>query len=549
MYLTGKIKTLNNTGSPDFNICGQATSSLSLTNLKFKLGIGRDSSTYNIINTSDLSSIGSLSPITYNFGIYDIIFQSFAMNTVNGVFQIKLDVFLASTTTIVSWEKFYLFLEIGKTGYQSFSNTFELYNYDIGNSTSIAGIVDIGAQPFEIILTNNTNNLDSFGIQTRVGSSFIGLRKPFTNQVHFYSMIGTQGSISYYSNGLPIGSGINGTIISEENIVIDQIVTLNSTNCTSENMIYKFNWFPVFKSYYENSSNCNTECANNVSDTIVSYLFDATTTTIGSINGVLCYPSQFMTNEIDINIYNYKSEIIASNSDIVNLTYAAWLADNTQFLNPTDFSFIPSDIGDNLIQIVNKYYSGSILLFSCTYTYNLSTCNWWTVEVNEACQDYTISNCSTTLLTLNIKLLGDDKTFSTITTQVIDPMDNTVISFSTDGVYLLEFVQTISSTTTTQYYSLPIYCNLQSCILNYLNETLCTDIIDNCIPKALDNFHSLIINAHSFFLLINEEENFNYIYLSISSEKIDELYTIKTFIDRFDSYCKSSGSVCLPCNK
>src|SRR5574343_1986505 len=168
MFLTGHILSPNNTGNPDYNICGQASSVVDFSNLRFKLGISKDgSSQTTLINVPDLSAPGLIVPSTTNYGDYDIYFGGFggggSFDPLSGLFTIELNVYKAGTTTQVTWEKFNAHLEISKTGYQSFINTFEFYNYDVGNE---AGIGITGNKDFDIYLVNNTNNIDVNGTQT-----------------------------------------------------------------------------------------------------------------------------------------------------------------------------------------------------------------------------------------------------------------------------------------------------------------------------------------------------------------------------------------------
>lgn len=556
MFLTGKIKTLTSTGSPDYIICSQATSLLSLTNLNFKLSINKNGGTVQeLVNTTDLSTISGLSFDTFTYGDFDIEFNNFTIDTVTSTFQAKINIFDKGTTNVVTWEKFNLFLEISKTGYQSFRNTFELYNYDVGNATSISNVTDTnGNEDFEIILINNINNLDGYGLQTKAASNLLLLRHPFTKEVYFYNMIGTQGNISYYYEGNIVGEGDKGHLINESNTFIEQTISLTNDSCTSGKMCLEKVWYPKLVTSYLSANTCE-DCTNNLANTTISYYLDATLTSTYSINGTKYFLSEFMTNKIFISVLNYKSEVIEDDEYTEQVTLAQWVLDNTQFLDPVDLVFVPSEIGENIININSVYQytknsdSSVVKLFECVKIYNLPTCNWWTIKANELCGSYTINNCSSRTLILILQLLDENKVFQDISTNTINSFENLDLSFSTDGIYMLKISYTESLTTTTIYYSLPVYCNLQNCILKYTKETLCKSIENNCIPKSHYNFNGLVINAHSYFLLLNKELNDNFIYQTISTSKLEELYTLKTFLDRFEGYCEDSNSVCLPCNE
>lgn len=554
MLLTAKIKTLVSTGSPDYNICSQATSALSFTNMSFKMAIGKNSSTTNIlVNTTDLSTISGLSFITYTYGNYDIRFNTFVIDTATSTLQTEIQIFYTGTSDIVTWERFNIFIEISKAGYQSFKNTFELYNYDVGNCSGIGGLVDtIGNDSFEIILTNNSNNLDIYGRQTKTGSSLLILRRPFSDDIFIYNMIGTQGYITYLVNSILIGSGDSCKLISsDDNLVTQNILLFNDEDCETDLMCLHKIWFYNLVTSFNSANTCNN-CTNNISNTTASYYIDASLVSVFKIGGVPHFLYEFMDNTITIDVLNYKSEVIENDEYTETVTYSLWTADDTQFLNPVDLVFVPSEIGDNILVFTNlfNYIIGAgpdtIDLNKCIITYDLPTCNWWTIESKEDCQQYLFTNCKNSGTSVTIQLLNNDKTFTDISTTSVGAFSTLDLSFEVDGIYLVK----VQSGGESQYYSLPIFCSLQSCILNFLDKIICNrPSLINCKEEDHYNFNALIANAHTYFLLLNQELNYNYIYSTISADKVEELYTLKTFIDRFAEYCEASDSPCLPCNK
>jgi hypothetical protein len=146
---------------------------------------------------------------------------------------------------------------------------------------------------------------------------------------------------------------------------------------------------------------------------------------------------------------------------------------------------------------------------------------------------------------VTLQKMNDDKSFSDLLTVTVGDFESTDITLTTDGIYVIKIVKGM----TTEYYTLPSFCILESCLLANLNKVLCNKIDStNCNTEDHYNFNALLIMSHSFFLLLSKEMNYNYIYSSINSDKIEELYTLKTFIDRFDEYCGNSETPCVPCN-
>lgn len=551
MLLTSKLKTLNNTGAPDYTICGQATSNLDLTNLSLKLAVGKnDSPSYTIVDTSDLSTyVAAGLPVTYTFGNYDIKVTSFVTNNANSAFQLKIEVFFTGTTDVVTWERFNLFMWVSKTGYQPFHNVFELYNYDLGNSLTIPGFVDTTDNTdFEVALVNNTDNLDAYGIQTKPGSKLMVIRRPFTNEIHMYNMLGTQGDKSYSNANGVIGTGDHAVYKEEGDELITQRIDLAASYCESSEMAFKKVWWPVVNTGYSSNDTCD-ECTNDIATTEATYSIDATTLSVFKLHGTPVFLTEFMDHKIVIEIINYLSEIMEDEEYIENLTYAAWVADPTQFLNPVSFAFVPDEVGENVIKFTNLFFYDTtvdIKLMECVTNYKLETCHWWTITAKEACGQYTIQNCSADGITLTIQMMNSDKTWTDLSTTPIAAAASLDITLSTDGIYMLKVVKGVD----TEYYSLPSFCALTSCITTALNKVLCNKIDDeNCKEEDHYNFNALIIQAHGYFLMLNKEMGGTYIYGSIDAAKLDELYTLKTFIDRFEEYCGDSDSPCVTCNQ
>lgn len=553
MLLTAKIKTLTDTGAPDYNICGQASSALSFTNMIFKMSISKSGGvTQSLVNTIDLSTVSGLIFATYTYGSYDIRFNSFVIDTVTSTLQTDIQVFYTGTTNVVTWEKFNVFIEVSKTGYQPFLNTFEFYNYDVGNIQAVVGLTDtIGNEDFEIILTNNTNNLDIYNRQTKTGSSLLVLRRPFTNEIHAYNMIGSQGLISYDTINGNIGGGNSCIVIDGEDLIVNQTITLfNSESCSTGKMCLSKVWFYNLTTSYNSVETCDG-CTNNLSETTASYSIDASLVSVYKIGGVPFFLYEFMNNKIIIEILNYKSEIIESDEFPETVTYALWIANPSSFLNPVDLVFVPSEIGDNILKFTNYFnYEDTgiyIELYICTTVYDLPTCNWWTIESKEDCREYVFTNCRSIDTIVTVQLLDSNKVFQDISTVTVTGFDTLDLSFATDGIYM---IKVLISGSEYKYYSLPIYCLLQTCYLSFLDKVLCNKVsLENCNEVDHYNFNAFLINSHTYFLLLNQEFNYNYIYDTISADKVLELYTLKTFIDRFAEYCEASDSPCIPCSQ
>lgn len=550
MLLTGKINTVALNGGV---LCGEPLVNLSLTNIAFRLSLSKaGSSPIELINTADLSTLNvGLLPYGINtFGDYDINFTSFAYDVATSTFQLDIKVYYLGTTDVVTWERFNLVLEMSKTGYQSYKNVFEFYNYDVGNVAGTVGLVDTtGNEDFNLVLIENAGNVDSYGIQQKVFSNFLTLRRPFSDEIYFYNLVGTQGGIAFSTTEGQIGSGNSGNVCATDNLLIEQTISLPTDTCTTEKMAAKKNWKPDFYTSYVSDSSCSEESINNLVGGTAKYYFDASTTSVFKINGINRFLTEFMEDRIVLNVKNYLSEITDTDEFASTLTYALWTSTPASFLTPVEWMFNINTLGTNTLEFINSYYYAAvsdIVLLEDTKPYVFNGCSFYTIEATETCGIYTIKNCGVNTLTVVTKKMDSTKTF-------VQVFNNTILATESlnltlvDGVYSLEF--TSADFVGTQYFTLPVFCALTTCFLEKLKETLCTPPSEtNCENHNHYMFNAFVIDYHTFILLLSEEVNFNYIYSTITAAKIEELYTIQNFIDRLAEYCGDNTTSCKTCN-
>lgn len=565
MFLSGHLYSPNNTGMPDYNICGQASSVLSFANISFKLGISKDGSVETtLINLSDLSTPGVIAPSTITYGNYDIYFGGFNGANVDplaGAFKVELDVYETGTTNRVTWEKFNVSLQVAKAGYQSFVNSFEFYNYDVGNEPSFTMS---GNKDFDIYLVENANNLDINGNQTKAFSSLVALRRPFTNEVYFYNMVGTQGSIAYYKGLIGIGNGAKGVICNEDTLIITEKISLpNGETCSADLNVNSQQWVPTLNTSNSCPASCG-DCVNDLAQVTINYYLDFTNVSPVNINGEITFVTQYLIDAINIDVYDCDGNTIQSFTDSINPDYATWFASPAFYLIPIQQNFIPSAIGDNVIKVCNKYTAGLDAppigappvddtffdIYTCCQTMTLPTCHWWTVSKGDLdCGQYIFNNCSASPVTIEVQQLQDDGSFITISTNLVGAFSDLPIEFQTDGVYVIKVPDGVNpdDSPAYKYYTLPVFCAIQSCFLNMINAVICKQPNGKCTEDDFYNFNSFIINFHSFMMVLNSEMNFNYLYTTLTDDKIKELGTINDYIKRLAEYCTPIDSKCLPC--
>lgn len=543
----------NNTGAPDYNICGQAASVIDQTNLKLVLNLSDGNTTSLIFSTTDLST-ASLTPALYTFGDLDLDVIGSGIDAISGLFYIDINFYHTGTTDVTTCDKIFMSINVEKSGYQSYNNVIQLYGYDVGNDTTLGYL---GNTDFNIHLINNTNNLDIYGRQTKAFSKFAVLRQPFTDNVYFYNLVGTQGTIVYKnSTGVQIGTGQYGLICvpltscDTNEITIEQTIQVVDIDCVlldtciSEITDTTKVWLPKVSNTSSCSEACN-DCINDISEVTVSNTIDYLLVTPFNINNVLSFLTEYMTETVEFKLFDFQNIEIDSQITTLTVPYASWILDPAVYLVPTTFVITTPPLGDVKVTIEHKYVCDDTVL-SCTETIAFPVCHWWSVNKGIECGDYLVNNCSFDTISVVLQKLNNDKVFEDILTITINPSSTETISLQADGIYMLK-VPSRDIVDAFEYYSLPSFCNVEACWLNYLNNVICNKPTDECKIPDHYKFNAFLINAHTFFMMLNEEMNFSFIYNSISDERLNNLYTLDSFITRFNEYCNPADSPCIPC--
>lgn len=561
MKFTTHLFSPNNTGSPDYNICGQASSIIAMVNTTLVITISDGITSQNLITTSNLA--GGLSPVygTYTFGDLDINFSNLVVNTGTGSICATMDFFKTGTTDVCTWRKIYVSISVSKVGYQPYNNVIQMYGYDIGNDFTL-GIS--GNTDFDIYLINNTNNLDINGKQTKAFSKFAILRQPFTKNVYFYNLVGTQGTITYYNTvgSVTIGSGAYGTTCVDTNacnnndISIKQRIQVFGVDCSvldtceTTNVSATTIWLPVVTSTNTCPEACN-DCINDIATTTASVTVDYTLVTPFNIDNTTQFLSSYLIQKIDFRLLDFQgTDILDSLGNIYTIDYATWLATPAVTLVPITFDIVTPPLGDCTLDISSTFNDATdslTPLIACDLSFPITVCHWWTVAKGDDCGKYIFNNCSSTNISIVLQQMQDDKSFADILTIVVPAFSNQSIDLQADGVYLIK-VPSRDIIDTFEYYSITNFCRFESCWLTFLNKVLCATPTTDCTLDDHYKFNVFLINAHTFFMALNEEYNFSFIYTSISDEKIEDLYTLSSFITRFNEYCNPADDSCIPCN-
>lgn len=542
MLISLNLKTPNNTGAPDYNICGQAASILNFTNTACHIQV----SGVTIFNVADLSSIFIVpsGPI----GTTGLSISSFTKNIGTGTLTLGID-------GLNVWEEADYTVRLSKTGYRGYENTFKMFGYDLGTGLTT------GNPLFNIYLVADANNLDIDGYQSKAFSNCISYRKPFTNKVYIYNMVGTSGTISYnnISTGENLGGGQSCIVCSIIGINIKQTISVSNKYCVITDICNSSIsdvpsiWYPsVNKSVYSQLG-CNGECTSNMDQQSIELNFQYSDVTIYYINGNpewIFSPSTppSLYQQVIFEVYDYNGALINTQTFDTTLLYSNYIS-NPSSIIPTVFNFLMTTFGDVVVKIkyqiiiltIDSPDEEDTVIVECIKTQIYDSCNFWKVENGEICGQFIINNCSMKELNVVISQMQDDKSFITLSNEELNELSSITIGLDSDGVYQfsVEYIDS-EGNNKTEIYLITNYCTFKECYFIYLKKVMCGDICEKCNKTNFYDFNSFMLNAQVFLALLNNEYAFNYFYTAINTNKIEELYTIKQFADRLNEYCSNT---------
>lgn len=532
MILKFNILSPNNTGAPDYNICGQGASVINNTNLSVSLKLNG----FNLFSTNNLST-ATIPSTPFTVGTKTITL--FTYSSITG-FVIRV-----AEPQLIGIENV-LDVTLNKTGYQSFNNTFKLYNYDIGGT---------GNPNFDFYLINNTNNLDLNGSQTKAFSAFTIIRKPFTNDAYYYNLVGTQGVITYKDITTtlnPLSIGQNGVVCNDTAINISQTITVNDIYanildiCSTSKISQFLIWKPIITTTVTCNPSCNDNCSSNLGDGTYQIFIDITNLSCINVDIKSVYLYNYDPNIfINTKVYDYQGIEISNTSTNITLTECGVLCAQSPIV--LTLPILPT-LGDILIEtdfVVTDGTTNNII--DCSYSTPVPLCYPYSITETNNCGEYIVNNCSFIDTILTIKQLQEDKSFLVIAQIPIIALSNITTILQTDGVYLFE-TPNINGIDTDSYVIINS-CDFKTCLFTFLSTFVCNKKQCTCgvdIKKYYD-FNAFILNAHTYFALLNEEYNFNYIYNAITDSKINDLFTIKQYLDNLATYCQKDCSPC-KCN-
>lgn len=530
MRLRFQILSPTNTGTPDYIICGQVSSNVVLTGTGLEVGI--DSTP--IISTTNLG--------TYTFPVGTITTTNgYVISNIQRVntYFIEMDIAMTMAQVVD------MSITATRAGYLSYNNVFKLFGYDLGNNPNA---LNGQAQPItynpnmDIYLIAEANNVVN-GIQTKAFSAFTEYRKPFTDDIYIYSLSSTQGKIKYIDNTnatiLSVGNGYftrKATVDIQQNVELWDYVNNVYTLISSCNSAFIHEPSKTFIPSYEVTHKCKDMCGVNScsvsteSTNIASVFIDYANVSTFYINDTLSY--SYADQIIEYNLIDFTGNVIQEQD------YSFTFTDPTTYVY--DFSLYNFDNfripekGDFILQVK----IGSAGIYECIKNIKVSSCNWFEIEQTN-CNEYTAVNNSFEDLTLTVSKLVN-KVFVVQDTKPFTKLGTVSNVLIVDGVYKL-------STTRNGVESSFIiinYCNIKNCLHKYINNILCPEDCGCAENKAVTDFNSTVVLAMTFFNMINEEYNYNFLYTTLDADKLNSLFNIDLVITKLSENCADNDCDC-----
>jgi len=540
MNLRFRVLSPGNSGAPDYLICGQAAAVLNNVNLGIVLKVDDTI----VWNTADVSTYVFPAPIVSGAGY-----------TVTSIGIQNADYYTLNIDIPKVWMKSKVEIIVSKAGYILYQNIFQVFGYDLGNNPNVLygdGTPVDDNPDMDIRLINETNNVVS-GEQTRAYSSFTGYYQPYTNALYLYKLDSSGGSVSYLdADGVTLANTRN-TVICSSNISVKQTTILYEEGCCGGPSTPIDSCVGGLTSFLKKTdiptqnltATCETcvgDCITNVNTTNIYPALDFGNLETYWVNDNNSYA--FDSLELTYSVYNNDGTLVGT--QIINLTGITPvyvfdpIANAYGLVNPT--------IGDYIVRFtLSEVYvvtgGGEIRPFTCNFNLPVHVCNWWEVK-KQQCNIYRAYNNSFATRSIVISKLNTTSEFVEHLVVEINSGEYKDITLS-DGIYTF----TITDGETIQTFIVIVYCALQECILKALDKIICckckADCQDTC--KAYYDFNSMMLTAHTFFSMLNEEYNFNFIYEALLPNKLADLYEIQMVLDRMNEYCRACNKPCSGC--
>lgn len=471
-----------------------------------------------------------------------------------------------------SWDKATVIVNIAKTDYNTYSNSFEVYGYDLGNyandSFNNVAYFDIILIKTDYRTTDQKNPVHPDYIPYILNlaySSFISYRKPFTKELHAYTTNSSNGVVKYFNsnNELIIGAK-NGFICCDGEYALYQVTqTYGSRSCCCggsvlldeciSSVLTITNWIYLPTYLSTNTCNsCDSVCTNTISENYTNLTVDFSEVTCLYVDTVLISPIQHY--QVNWTLYGIDTEISPDGNfyGVPLTTHSIDLEDHVDFTCPITVDngygsgsyfnynfpvFVTPDIGDYKVHTTYSVMSYEQLpVITCSEVNTITSCNWFNYDKLECeCNQFNLYNKSFQQAEINVyKLNGNG--FGIYNTFIMESCSSLRITLLDDGVYMFSAIRLNLNDTKLEFLPFVNICKLTTCWLEYQKSVLCD--CKKCNSQNVYNYNVLQANMFILLSMMNNSFTFGSVYSYISDSLLKDFITIDTIIQRInDEYC------------
>lgn len=499
-----------------------------------------------IVNTTNYSTFTTATVAVP--GIGNVIATLFSNGLVSGL---ELYIPLANT-----WDSTTVEIIASKANYLTYTNSFVVYGYDLGNDTG-GGITT--NPDMDIVMRYDYTGSGVPQIGGYSYSKFVAYRKPFTDLVYYYNLTSNPSDTQYEYTNTDTGDVLlnynsNGFVCSKEEIDISFKVSygrpmnaplIYDDICTSNLIIAEYDAFKLPFSVQTTCPTCpSTDCYLINQGIDVLTLFNNTPTyqyfTVDDIQNTPPYISLDIQHEL----YDYFGNLIQTDTQTVSVTYP-YIPDP----NGYPFSGLTlTDFGIYYLRTTVKVAG----LYECTLTTVLKGCGSFKTTRND-CSEFTFTNTSSSSEVLEVYKITSNTSIqtsdNTLVLNQLVPSGGEIVQTLEDGLYMFLYDGKVTFNT--------VSCQLEACLADYTKAVICGEAKDcgcggSCGCDKRDNMtynlNSIMAIAYSYFSILQSNYYFSQVFdttvfnnNSISQHKddISDMFTINQLLDKVKYYCRA----------
>lgn len=155
------------------------------------------------------------------------------------------------------------------------------------------------------------------------------------------------------------------------------------------------------------------------------------------------------------------------------------------------------------------------------------------------CNNIEVTNHASTVITLKLYQLQDDKTFLELESYDLNPNSINTLNIPSDGVFKLQANREEACVNCDPFLMvLHTFCAIQECLRNLIKEFICNPpCCDECAEIDSARINSIVITSYSYFTLLNTEYNYSCFYEDLTDGQIEELYEMSQILKVLTDYC------------